>query len=162
MTKLEEKIIELGYNNSSTTQSSPYKIDALYDYTINLASFNLNFDSMGEIVVIINGKTIKINKQTLEQLLLTLGVEVLGMTKLEEKLIELGYEQDIQNQFIYIKYKYKNWCHIYAGLNENKTDYYLYLDDIEPICEQRELDSLQQAFNEMQKDLEVLKNVESN
>lgn len=78
------------------------------------------------------------------------------MTKLEEKLIELGYEQDIQNQFIYIKYKYNNWCLIYAGLNKSKTDYYLYLDNIEPICEQRELDILQLAFNEMQKDLEVL------
>ena len=80
------------------------------------------------------------------------------MTKLEAKLIELGYEQDLQNQYIYIKYKYNNWCLIYVGLNESKTDCYIYIDDIEPICEQRELDSLQQAFNEMQKDLEVLGN----
>lgn len=42
----------------------------------NFVGFNLNFDSLGEIIVIINGKTIKIDKQKLEQLLLTLGVEV--------------------------------------------------------------------------------------
>ena len=77
------------------------------------------------------------------------------MTKLEEKLEELGYEQDLQNQFIYIKFK--RICDIYAYLNEPKNRVDLELDNIRPLDEQRiKLDILIEEYNEMQKDLEVL------
>ena len=81
------------------------------------------------------------------------------MTKLEEKLIELGYEQDIQNQFIYIKFK--RMCDIWAYLNEPKNRVDLELHCINPLDEQQmKLDILIEEYNEMKKDLEVLKEYE--
>ena len=81
------------------------------------------------------------------------------MTKLEEKLIELGYEQDLQNQFIYIKFK--RMCDIYAYLNKPKNQVDLELNNINPLDEQRiKLDILIEEYNELQKDLEMLREYE--
>lgn len=77
------------------------------------------------------------------------------MTKLEEKLIDLGYMQDFQNQYIYIKFK--GMCNIYAGLSKDKKECHLYLDDIEVINNEKELNILFQEYNIMKQDLEELK-----
>ena len=42
------------------------------------------------------------------------------MSRLEYKLIDLGYMQDFQNQYIY--WKQFNVCDIIAGLTQNKKD----------------------------------------
>ena len=79
------------------------------------------------------------------------------MTKLEEKLIQLGYEQiDIlKNHYV------KRFCvgiliHITFDTNNKCIGWVkelpLYMFDI-----QSKLDNLQQAFNQLQNDLEVLK-----
>ena len=74
------------------------------------------------------------------------------MTKLEEKLIELGY---IKREYSKVQY-FKS---IYGGIiHLDTTD--LVSTYVEPkyiIHSQQHIDNLQQAFNEMQKDLEVLK-----
>ena len=78
------------------------------------------------------------------------------MTKLEEKLIELGYNQVYRDcykkkcfRFIFITLELDNdriWCKSVSDLDNFFT-------------KQQDIDNLQQAFNEMQKDLEVLKRV---
>lgn len=81
------------------------------------------------------------------------------MTKLEEKLLQLGYEGlfvDITNQFYYKK----GFKRIVLNPTKEKIVYsYLRLLSIE-IDNQKQLTRLQQKFNQLQKDLEVLKNVE--
>lgn len=79
------------------------------------------------------------------------------MTKLEEKLIELGYKVSIF-QHRYIKYYEETDNYILIQLskyNDEIENCYLYCQSAFII--QEHIDSLQQAFNEMQKDLEVLK-----
>ena len=78
------------------------------------------------------------------------------MTKLEEKLEKLGYEQYIFNRFIYIKQLDKST--IYAYLNNSKTHCDLELNYIEPLTDQGDLEQLAEELNIMQKDLEVLEN----
>jgi hypothetical protein len=77
------------------------------------------------------------------------------MTKLEERLKELGYKKR------YSKVEY--FKRIYGGIiHLTITD--LKSTFVEPayiIYSQQQIDNLQQAFNEMQKDLEVLRNVEN-
>ena len=88
------------------------------------------------------------------------------MSRLEEKLIELGY-RFIEDYFTGGTQKFcqkeivKNDVIIGIYTNKEKTkieDYevegYIFIDT------QQQIDNLQQAFNEMQKDLEVLRNVE--
>ena len=81
------------------------------------------------------------------------------MNKLEEMLIELGYRISIfQNR--YIKY-YENDNYILVQLNSDKDEikfHHLYCQS--SFDRQEHIDSLQQAFNEMQKDLEILKECE--
>ena len=87
------------------------------------------------------------------------------MTKLEEKLIELGYEidreeNDTENDFCACK-KGNNNADIIIGVWDNKIkSYYLYTYFTKHIRRQDTIDNLQQAFNEMQKDLEELKECE--
>ena len=75
------------------------------------------------------------------------------MSRLEEKLIELGYTQDKYNSNVY----YKD-CYGLNGININIKNkikgkvWTLYKDFTYP----KEIDNLQQAFNEMQKDLKEL------
>ena len=77
------------------------------------------------------------------------------MTKLEQKLIELGYENIYANS---------RWCKEYDGnknifittdeYHKKIKDYYIHFySNIE--C-QEDIDNLQQAFNEMQNDLKEL------
>ena len=70
------------------------------------------------------------------------------MTKLEEKLLELGYTQDDYNPYVY----YKDCVGITSISINIKTNikgkvWTLYKD----FQYQIEIDNLQQAFNEMQK-----------
>ena len=85
------------------------------------------------------------------------------MTKLEEKLIELGYEECKISHNDLKKYKkeYNDYINIYLyyDLYDKKfTNWKVkpYAD----INDQSVLDDLQQAYNEMEKDLEALRNVE--
>lgn len=89
------------------------------------------------------------------------------MTKIEEKLIELGYEKDIgvsfrktiiinQMEFVILLYL----------KNRKIKDYKLFVYNKEcggvlPIIKkQQDIFDLQQAFNTMQKDLEIIKECE--
>ena len=82
------------------------------------------------------------------------------MTKLEKKLLELGYEKRevfYQNNNIhrtkYIK-SVNNVAYIEINVYENYT--YSVINEYS-ITDQSIIDNLQQAFNVMQKDLEELK-----
>ena len=78
------------------------------------------------------------------------------MSKLEQKLEKLGYEQYLFNRFIYIRQLDKST--IYAYLNNSKTHCDLELNDIEPLTDPSDLEQLAEELNIMQKDLEVLGN----
>ena len=85
------------------------------------------------------------------------------MTKLEEKLIELGYEKRevfYQNNNIY-RTKYiksvNNVAYIEINVYENYT---YYVRNEYAISNQSMIDKIQQAFNVMQRDLEILKECE--
>lgn len=81
------------------------------------------------------------------------------MTKLEQKLIDLGYKY-IESINCFGK-KHSRFISIFIELNKDKSKVNDY--DVEyPIYrfkKQEQINNLQQAFNEMQKDLEVLNNV---
>ena len=80
------------------------------------------------------------------------------MTKLEEKLIELGYELngEYYNYNVYRKRISANdlFVEVFHNLS---LDYCI---DVGYVYSQQDIDNLQKAFNEMQKDLEELKNYE--
>ena len=88
------------------------------------------------------------------------------MTKLEEKLIELGYELDdwLSWSFTNVVYSKKYERHnivIYV----NKETITIKCHRIIPIAfynEQQDINDLQQAFNQLQQDLEVLNEYEEN
>ena len=80
------------------------------------------------------------------------------LLRLEEKLEELGYTEDCQTVYIY--FKHTKICTIYAYLNKDRTKCDLQLDNIEPIDNEEELNSLFQAYNIMQKDKEELEKYE--
>jgi hypothetical protein len=90
------------------------------------------------------------------------------MTKLEDKLKELGYHKYQTTYFRdddkpYIDFK-KQYCYratIHIELYDNKIDAYNVTTEYEYFTTQQAIDNLQQAFNIMQKDLEVLKEYES-
>lgn len=77
------------------------------------------------------------------------------MTKMEEKLIELGYEFD---HYAYRKPIGDIDCAIiiiFTNKNMNKIVSYYVINGI--VKSQEQINNLQQAYNEMQKDLEVLR-----
>lgn len=82
------------------------------------------------------------------------------MTKLEEKLIELGYEY-VESINCFGK-KHSRFISIFIELNKDKSKVNDY--DVEyNICrfkKQQQIDNLQQAFDVMQQDLEELKKYE--
>ena len=86
------------------------------------------------------------------------------MTKLEEKLIELGYKRRIDIPYGYYKYAFRdgkgNFILIHIEILDNRIIYYSVQNITTLFRKQSEINNLQQAFNEMQKDLEVLRNVE--
>lgn len=83
------------------------------------------------------------------------------MTKLEQMLIELGYEKIIHNFMTKLTNYQKNFafCKIRIFIRDGVLVMYE-LDQNWGYQEQCELDNFQQAFNEMKKDLEVLKKYE--
>ena len=80
------------------------------------------------------------------------------MTKLEEKLIELGYKQ-------FAKIGYEKFCQstrIVIGVNSKTKEIYGKIkDNFNYIDKDYQINELVSAFNIMQKDLEVLKEYES-
>ena len=80
------------------------------------------------------------------------------LLRLEEKLIELGYKQNLIMPYLY--YKDMNICMIYADLNIDRTQCELQLNSIDPINDDEEFNSLFQAYNTMKKDKEELKKYE--
>lgn len=81
------------------------------------------------------------------------------MSRLEEKLEELGYTQSCRT--IYLYFKSTKICSIYVYLNSDRTKCDSQLERIGNIHYQEQLNDLQQAFNIMKEDLEELKNVKS-
>lgn len=86
------------------------------------------------------------------------------MTKLEEKLIELGYEEQPKYNskqiiILYLKDMFYGLA-IYYNSVTNKIVDNLVLTNGKCVRTQKDIDYLQQAFNTMQKDLEVLKQYE--
>ena len=86
------------------------------------------------------------------------------MTKLEEKLIQLGYEwagNTLSNCPRYYKYTNHNGMEyelcIVISLDKNKIFYDAVYVEHYGFETQTHIDNLQQAFNQLQKDLEVLK-----
>lgn len=77
------------------------------------------------------------------------------MSRLIQKLLHLGYKQDKENKYVYIKYS--GMCNIYAGLDSDMKKFYLWLDDVEAIYNQHELNLLNQTFELMCKDWKILK-----
>ena len=84
------------------------------------------------------------------------------MTKLEEKLKELGYKQDLTLKHLY--FKNIDNTRILLWLNKSRTnitkDSGVLKNESIYVRKQQDIDNLQKAFNEMQKDLEILKGVE--
>jgi hypothetical protein len=81
------------------------------------------------------------------------------MTKLEEKLIELGYENIYVNGRWYKEYDGNKSIFINTDEHHKKIkDYHIHFYSF--IECQQDIDNLQLAFNEMQKDLEILKECE--
>ena len=77
------------------------------------------------------------------------------MTKLEEKLIQLGYENIKNNRWVK---EYDGNKNIFINTNENHNEIKEYYIHFYSFLEcQQDIDNLQQAFNQLQKDLEVLK-----
>ena len=79
------------------------------------------------------------------------------MTKLEEKLIQLGYKKWLSgNDGVQYYLKLTNEVEIEIHIENNKiVNYYVF--QRRNIFKQELIDDLQQAFNQLQKDLEVLK-----
>ena len=83
------------------------------------------------------------------------------MTKLEEKLLQLGYEVYINNSLVCTAIQFSK----YYGNHR----LYIFYNSIKEVCfgerivpcafysNQSQIDNLQQAFNQLQKDLEVLR-----
>ena len=82
------------------------------------------------------------------------------MTKLVKKLKELGYKVSIfQNRYIKNYEETGNYILIQLSKYEDKIKHWgLYCPN--GFIIQEHIDSLQQEFNQMQKDLEILKGVE--
>lgn len=74
------------------------------------------------------------------------------MTKLEQKLIELGYQD---YQYYWQKTRWINDTFVIVQISKDLKGL---IKDLF-VNSQEHINNIQQAFNEMQKDLEVLKNV---
>lgn len=74
------------------------------------------------------------------------------MTKLEEKLIELGYQD---YQYYYQKTRWINDTFVIVQISKNLKGS---IKDLF-VNSQEHIHNIQQAFNEMQEDLEILKGV---
>lgn len=81
------------------------------------------------------------------------------MSRLEEKLIELGYEFYCPNY--YMKLYCDQRIFIELRYNQNIQDYYVEAHYWN-FKLKKQIDNLQLAFNELQKDLEILNKCEKN
>ena len=83
------------------------------------------------------------------------------MTKLEEKLIELGFHYCFDNAEGYLYSKKHNKKYIFNVLISYTKKHIENYDvtNLYDFHSQKDIDNLQQAFNEMQRDLEILKGV---
>lgn len=81
------------------------------------------------------------------------------MTKLEQKLCELGYRTHQYDYNNVAFYKISNHFNLTIETNGYVTCVFMGYVDLEgmTINTQQQLDNLQQAFNQLQQDLEVLK-----
>ena len=80
------------------------------------------------------------------------------MTKLEEKLIQLGYKKILHNFMTKLTNYQKDFAFCKIRIFVRDGDLVMYeLDQNCGYQEQYELDNLQLAYNQLQKDLEVLK-----
>lgn len=90
------------------------------------------------------------------------------MNKLEEKLIELGYNKCYYDNFTKQTTYYKNneYLEITIVVNWNAYGNKIVRSGVEywtkMFSTQQQIDDLQKAFNQLQKDLEVLKEYEEN
>ena len=85
------------------------------------------------------------------------------MTKLEEKLIELGYCYAFDNSegYLYVKSPNKKYIfNVLLSYSKRRIENYDMLS-VYDIHSQKDIDNLQQAFDEMQKDLEILKEIKN-
>ena len=83
------------------------------------------------------------------------------MSKLEEKLIELGYRYYYDNSegYLYIKTHNKKYLfNVLLSYSKRRIETYE-VSSVYDFHSQQDIDNLQQAFNEFQKDLEILKGV---
>ena len=84
------------------------------------------------------------------------------MSRLEEKLKELGYEQcrsrdyDLKNLTTYLKAIPNNHILIYFNPESNSVDYYKVVPHY-AFHNQEDVDFLQDSMNTLKKDLEILK-----
>lgn len=80
------------------------------------------------------------------------------MTKLEQKLIELGYELNGEYNYYNVYRKRISSNDLFVEVYHNLSlDYCI---DVGYVYSQQDINDLQQAFNVMQKDLEILKECE--
>lgn len=80
------------------------------------------------------------------------------MTKLEQKLAELGYRKEqLPNEItIYVK-RYNYYFSFVIAINKEKVENFIYPEHIIYQIHKKDSDNLQQAFDVMQRDLEELK-----
>lgn len=84
------------------------------------------------------------------------------MTKLEQKLLELGYEQLPYLKTYFVK-EFNCVMHKVIFLNDQLTEVKGHkISPYGAFRTQQDIDNLQLAFNELQKDLEELKKYEEN
>ena len=87
------------------------------------------------------------------------------MTKLEQKLIELGYKKEFEFGGKFIYFSKRKWRFVEIGIlinkELNKIDSYRVDMDDRKITYYKEVDEINEAFNEMQKDLEELKSCQN-
>ena len=84
------------------------------------------------------------------------------MSKLEQKLIELGYvkyqENIYKTEFFYLRlFEEFHTLHINVKKDGSITHAYVKCSDV--VDCQQDIDNVQKSFNQLQKDLEVLKDV---
>lgn len=86
------------------------------------------------------------------------------MTKLEEKLIKLGYVYDHERSYEYEIFFWKPYFEfVHIKINIERGENHINFAGVESvgiIQEQQDIDNLQQAFNQLQQDLEVLREYE--
>lgn len=84
------------------------------------------------------------------------------MTKLEEKLTDLGYEKISHNYMTRLTRYKKEFAFSYINFHIRDNEIVMY--GVCPTCDyqtQYEVDDLQEALDQLQKDLEVLKKYEN-